>query len=271
MKIKPKIIVVFFLNLLFLLIGCSNINDKSQKETVRELTKNEIKQMYSDPKKYKNSTVEIVGQVFSEIEHNSDGIYFQMWGNPEKAELNTVVHYSDANFELKPDDYVKIKGRVFDAFEGENMMGGKIFAPVIKAESIQVLSYKDAVVPTIKEITQDNLQINQLGYEISIDKIEFAEKETRVYVKIKNNGKENLDIYEFNSKLIQDGVQYDIEDNYLAKYPKIQNHIRTGIKSEGIIVFPKIDMKKDFQIIIVANSDNYEEKLEEYIFDIKVK
>ena len=73
-----------------------------------------------------------------------------------------------------------------------------------------------------------------------------SQKETRVYVKIKNNGKENLDIYEFNSKLIQDGVQYDTEDNYLAKYPKIQNHIRKGIKSEGISVFPKIDMKKRF-------------------------
>ncbi|HDX9580272.1 TPA: hypothetical protein ROX88_003905 [Bacillus pseudomycoides] len=65
--------------------------------------------------------------------------------------------------------------------KGENMVGGKITAPVVKAKSATKAEYKDAFSPTKKAIDV-NQKVSQNGYDITVNKIEIADEETRVYV-----------------------------------------------------------------------------------------
>ncbi|MFQ9811248.1 MAG: hypothetical protein ACLRYB_18375 [Segatella copri] len=51
---------------------------------------------------------------------------------------------------------------------------------MVEAESVKVVDYQTAVAPAKKELTLTDQTVEQHGYSVAIDKIEFAESETRV-------------------------------------------------------------------------------------------
>lgn len=245
----------------------SATSSSSAPQTLPEpLSEREVKMMYSDPESYIGSVVELTGKVFAGVEYDSDGVYFQLWADPENNNLNTVVAYQDPEFELEDDDYIRLTGEVVNVFEGQNMMGGTIVAPAILAYKIEVLSYKDAVMPTIATATATNATIDQFGYTVTVQNIELAEQETRVYISIQNNGANEFSLYDFNAVLIQDRTQYETQPNYVADYPEHQTTIRPGITTEGVIVFPAIQ-QQPFQLIMEGSSYDWNEDIEDYIFD----
>ena len=110
---------------------------------------------------------------------------------------------------------------------------------------------------------------SQYGYTITVEKVEFAEIETRVYVKVDNGGKATFDLYSFNTVVTQNGKQYEIQDNWEADYPEIQSNLYPGVSTEGVIVYPPME-QQDFQIIFDAYSDDYHEEIEKYVFDVTI-
>lgn len=66
---------------------------------------------------------------------------------------------------------------------------------------VEKATYIEAFAPTLKTINV-NKEINQNGYVAKITKVEFAEKETRSYLSITNNTRENISLYKYNSKLV---------------------------------------------------------------------
>lgn len=275
-----KIYSILLVFLLCFFTACSSSsqtssdNTKANTEeatTVNEtkLTESEIKQMYSNPDDFKGRKIELLGKVLSNAEYDEDAVYFQMYGDIKNSSNNTVVGFANPDFKVEEGNYVKVIGTVKDKFEGENALGGKITAPTILADSVEVLSYQEAVAPTTKEIIPENNSIDQLGYKVTINKIELSEPETRVYLTVENNGSGKFSLYDFNSILIQDGKQYENQDNWAADYPEIQTDLRVGVSTEGIITFPKIN-ESNFQLIFDGSPDDWNEKIEDYQFDITV-
>ena len=248
----------------------SGNNDTESSETPAEpLSDSEIKRMYSNPSDYIGSTVELVGVIFGGVDYDGDGIYFQMWADPENIDYNTVVAYFDPELTLEDGQYIRISGTVIDVFEGENMMGGQIVAPAIQADTLEVISYKDAVRPTVATATAINNTVEQYGYSVTVQSVELAEKETRAYISVTNNGSSEFSLYGFNMVLIQDGTQYEYTPNYMADYPELQSSIRTGITTEGVVVFPAIQ-QEPFQIIMEASTYDWNQPLQEYVFDFNI-
>lgn len=246
-------------------------SEKSEEiEDKTPLSESEIAQMYTDPDKFMNRTVTLTGRVFTSPERDEDGIYFQMFYDTENHDLNTIVAYFDPAFELEEGDYVKLTGVVSGNFEGENAFGGTVTAPQIIATSLEKSSYAEVVSPALKTVTPKGASSTQHGYTVSLTKVEFAEKETRLYFTVENAGKATFNLYSFNTKLVQNGKQYEEETNYDADYPEIQSDLLPGVTTEGIISFPPID-QADFQIILDAYSDDFDEDFEVYTFDISVE
>lgn len=244
----------------------SETSSNSSTMAPESLSGREVKQMYSDPESYIGSLVQLTGRVFGSVEYDSDGMYFQMWADPQNSDLNTIVGYRDSELELEDGDYVKLYGEVADVFEGENMMGGTIIAPAIVAYKVEIVSYKDAVMPTIATAIANTPTMEQYGYSVTVQNIELAEQETRVYISIQNNGANEFTLYDFNALLIQDSTQYETQRNYEADYPEHQSDIRPGIKTEGVLVFPAIN-QGPFQLIMEARSSDWDEDIQDYVFD----
>lgn len=262
---------------LYLISGCSSgapsntpsVEPSNTPEAVVQepLTDAEVKMMYSAPDEYKGALVELSGVVFNTVEYDEDGVYFQMWGDPENSDLNTIVTYPDPNFALESDQYVKLTGTVMGEFTGTNAFGGEISAAVVTADTLEISTYQDVVSPTLATASADVPTVEQLGYSITVQKAELAENETRLYISATNNGSANFIIYSFNMTIVQDGHQYEEESNYDADYPELQSDIRPSVTTEGVVTFPALE-NAPFQLIIEARSDDWDEDIQDYVFNL---
>lgn len=233
-------------------------------DKVVPLKGDEIKTLYTSTENFKGRCVEIIGKVFNSPEYVDGAVSLQMWADTENSDNNIIVYVADGDFKVKLDDYVKIVGIVGDVFKGKNAFGADVSAPTVKAKEYSVITYQEAVMPTISQMEINQTQ-TQFGYNVTLQKVEFAQKETRVFVKFENKGSAKFNLYSSNAKIIQNGKQYEEQSNWDADYPEIQTDLIVGTTTEGIIIFPAIE-ESSFKIILEASSDNYEERIKDFVF-----
>ncbi|RSK35548.1 DUF4352 domain-containing protein [Bhargavaea beijingensis] len=277
-----KLSMILGLSVVLLLSACGETatSDSSGKEadaaTEKASSKGIVKpeefdQMYSSPKEYEGYTVEFTGQVFAEPERDADGIYLQVYAKPEDFEQNVIVGIEEPDLKVATEDYVKITGTVKDQMEGENALGGVISAPIVLADTIEVVDYITAVSPTIKEIAVDAEQ-DQHGFLVNVQKIEVADNQTRVYVKVTNNTSNTINFYDHSTKLIVENKQFEPEYTYETGLPEVQSEILPGIETEGIIIFPAIEPDlANLKFYAEGYSDDYETEIEPFTFDIQAQ
>lgn len=276
-----KLILFTCLSFVILILGAcgdsesSTSKDSNASEEVSnkgKLKDEDYEKLYSDPEKYIGYEVELTGQVFTEPEKDSDGTYIQFWADPENSEKNTLAAVNDPNLKISTNDYVIVKGVVKDKYEGENAFGGTIQAPVILAESIEVSDYISVISPTEKEIVVDK-EVNQNELVVTLQKIEFAKNQTRVYLKVKNNTQDNASFYSHSTKLIIGNKQ--LEEEYFNSeetgLEEIQSEILPGIETEGVIVYPAIELSENtIKLNAEAYSDNYDLDFKPYVFEVPI-
>ena len=253
------------------LVGCGGDKDTAKKPEKKEyLTEDQINDLYSNPDKFKGKYVSLKGQVFGSPETEDDQVAFQMWGDPEGAEKNTIVYCSkDLAKDVKADSYVIITGKIDGIYEGTNAFGGSITAPQINAEKIEVSSYVDVISPTLKSVEPNDVR-NSNGVTVTLQKVEFSPIETRVYLSIDNQSGKEYSFYAYSTKVVQNGKQFESDSNYDADYPEISNDILNGVKSEGILIFTGLE-QASFQFIAEGQSDDYSIDGDTFTFDVTVQ
>lgn len=221
-------------------------------------------EVYTNAKKYKGYHVNIKGKVFQVISDNGNVKGIQIWLDPDTCEQNMMIYYnSDA--EIKQGDYIICSGYIDSVTEYKNAYDAKLYAPLVISTDLKKSTYVEVMAPTIETITTENLKQEKYGYSVTIEKIEFAKKETRVYVRVTNNGESLL--YFGDAIIVQESKQFNSTTNYEAGYEEIPYEIVKGVSSSGIIVFPAMGIN-DFELSIEIHSDNSDEKLGEIVFSI---
>ena len=227
--------------------------DEDGKPVFIELT-NEV---YTNADKYKGYHINIKGKVFQVIGDNGTNKGIQVWLDPETCEQNLMIYYS-TDVEIKQGDYISCSGYIDSVTKYKNAYDAELYVPLVFSTDLKKATYIDVMAPTTETITLNELKKESHGYAIAIDKVEFSEKETRVYVSATNNGKSTM--YIGNSVIIQAGKQYKSTTNYDADYEEIPYEILKGASSTGIIVFPAIN-PADFELTFDVHSDDFDEKL----------
>ena len=272
-------VIVIFVGLLAIGLAVSDsesepssaqVETKNKKEPSGEyIEEGDIDKVYSNPNGYRGKRIKVSGRIFMPPEMDDNYTYFQMWGDAENSERNTIIRVKNTGQDLKTDTYVIVNGEIKGSYDGENMFGGAVSALQVDADSVEISDYMTVVAPTMNMV-EPNAQIDQYGYVVTVQKIEFAKNETRVYLNIKNNGSANFDFYSFNTRIIQDSKQYDEQDNYEAGYPEINSSLVPGAETSGVIAFPNVEYKS-LQIYAEGYSNNWEEEVQPYQFDIPIQ
>ncbi|TCS84507.1 DUF4352 domain-containing protein [Tepidibacillus fermentans] len=275
-----KTFIIIFAIILIILGGCLSSSTSSSpatketsapetKDDSKVLTKEEFEKMYTNPNDYKGAKVDFYAKIFTVPEKDNQGTYLQAFADPKNSEKNTVIAIKDPNLDVKVGDIIHVIGKVEKVFEGENALGGTIKAPVIIADKIEKSDYATAFAPAIKTIDV-NKEINQHGYIIKLTKLELAKAETRIYVTVTNQSKNKINFFDFNTKLVMNNKQYELEDNFEANYPKVQSELLPGVRSEGILTFSALETQSGtLKVIFEGSSDNYELNFKPFEFEIK--
>ena len=236
--------------------------DKDGNPVFVELTD----EVYTNAKKYLGYHINIKGQVFQVIGDNGNIKGIQIWLDPDSCEQNIMIYYN-TDIELKDGDYIMCSGYIDSISKYKNAYDAELSVPLIYSTDLTKASYIEVMAPTTETITPENLKQEKFGYSVSIDRIEFSQKETRVYATVTNNGKAALYLDTDSAVIVQSQKQYNAETNYDANYTEIPYEIVKGVSSSGIIVFPPIT-SNDFELTIDTHSGDSDEELGEFIFKI---
>lgn len=276
MIIVRKAPFLFMTFILLFLTACGEntvqpeTNESSENQNDKKIVEaSDIQELYTNPKKFKGYTYDFTAKVFTTPEKDNEVIVIQAWAKPEESELNTIITVNDSSIEVNDGDYLHVKGKVKDVFKGENLMGGKIEAPIIVAEEIEVIDYATAIAPTIETI-EINEEIDQKGFIVSLEKLEIAKPHSRLYLKVSNKSNHKISFFSHSVKMTSGEKQFEEEYVYDANYPEIQSEILPGASSEGIIVFPSLDESiSRLKVYADGYSDNYDIDIEPFIFEFE--
>ncbi len=240
--------------------GTESAETEEEKEYV---STEDLANVFSDPDAYKGKYIVVTGKVSNKIESsgNSD-VAYQAYYDTENYEDDFVV-YCPADINLSDGEYIEADGKIMGAQKFETYLGVERKVLCIQADSVTEKSYTDVVVPTIAEIAPTDAIAEQNGISIQVDKVEFAETETRVWITETNNSSDGVDIYPSQAKIIQNGTQYeynwDSSTRYEIEAEEPADELLPGASSSGLIVFPAIDPSQEFQLYFEnCYSDNYD-------------
>lgn len=249
---------------------------ESIKETeiqpARTFTDSDFKILYAEPKAHKGSSVDITGKIFKGSEKEGNLIAFQMWqGGKASLDRNTVIYYEGSDpTEFVADDCVRVIGVSGKELEGTNPFGGIVIAPTINADSVEELDCIDVLYPAKKVVNLGSTQ-TQDEIKLTMEKVEFADEHTRVYLNVENANTES-EIYFSTSGVVafQGNKQFETTYAFDVDFPEIEYEIYPGILEEGVILFEPLDYtlsEARFQFEVRGESFLDEFK---FIFDVAI-
>ena len=259
-----------------MLAACGSSNEGSTSEEKVYLEDSQIQQLFTDPEQFKGKYAKLSGVLLANPEADSDGsMALQIFYDTQNYDQNFIVYTDNADASLKSGDYVKVDGKVRGKFTGQNAMGAEISIPAIENAAVTKSTYMVVVAPTTAAL-EPNVSAEQHGITASVDKIEYSDLETRVYMTVKNDSSDNVSLDVYGIKLIMDGQQIAQDDNSVSSfngnYAELNYDIAAGASSSGILVFPAIEQKKDFQVVLSnVISDNYELDFDTYTLNISAQ
>ena len=101
---------------------------------------------------------------------------------------NIMVEATNLDSNIKEGDYVRVKGLHLGTTSYKSTIGLTISAQKVKAEQVEKSSYMEAIAPANKVIDLNQTK-TQHGYSITLEKVELAEEEARLSVKVQETWK----------------------------------------------------------------------------------
>lgn len=275
---KKLVVLLMACSLSFGLCACGSGEPSEgttkKEEKIEYIEESQVAELFTSPDDFEGKYVKLSGQLLSDPEKSDGEVAFQVWTNPLDSEQSFIVHCK-TDCSVKINDYVKVDGKIAGSFDGETIIGADLSVPLIKTETVEVSSYMDVMAPTLKEISP-NVSSEQHGLTVSVDKIEYSDIETRLYMTITNKGNEAAGVDVYGIRIVQDGkqIEQDMESSsaYEGGYAELSYDVSAGASTSGVLVFPPLDQTKNFQVIAPnPYSDNYELEFKDYAFDITVQ
>jgi len=170
-----------------------------------------------------------------------------MYTNAKANDGNTVV-VAAPSVKVKKDEYVRVEGTVVDMFEGTNAFGGKVTAPRVRGTTVQTITREEVIAPALKSHAALPT-VAQHGLAITITKVELAESETRVYLKVVNRSTESASAYSHSIKLVQGSRQFEAKFSFDTNYPQLASDLLPGIEADAIVLYDAVNAAEPFRIV----------------------
>jgi hypothetical protein len=234
-KLIPIVGVLSFLFSLAML----SITDKALAQN-SFLTDSEAPKYYSNPNGYVNNLVDFKGKVLTFPESDIGGVYaLQMYQGGDR-DRNTIVVYTSP-IQLSKDDCVRVVGTAQQDTIYKNMFGATRTAATINADSVTKIDCYEDNNPAKNVVVVEKIQ-KYGGITVTLHKVEFSDKNTRVYLTLGNSDpSQDVTFYDSNAKAVQGHTQFQTIYSFEPTYPKIESTVPPGISENGVVLFEPLD------------------------------
>lgn len=200
------------------------------------LTNVDIANILTGPERYRHRAVDFSGQIAAEPEYDKDGTHMQVYVAYGAKSIYIIVDYP-ATLEIARGDFVNIRGRVGEPFAGATEeKGGRLSTFRVSAGKISGASAEQALAPPKTVWAAKTRQVWR-RIEVGVERVEFADTETRFYVMVGNKGPEAIVNQVFNSQAAQAGKMLSPEPGRPG-YKELAVDLPSGSSDRGVLVFP---------------------------------
>jgi len=137
-------------------------------------------------------------------------------------------------------DYVRVEGTLNRYWSTTNLIGAELTLPVVVATSVVTISRSEAI-PAIVTVNLDETLV-QHDLSITLDRIEIAASETRVFVQASNDGATKASLYSFDAVLVQGRTQVQLKTVWgEADIVEPDTSLIPGTATSGVLMFEPLD------------------------------
>ncbi|MDR3305605.1 MAG: hypothetical protein LBS85_06250 [Clostridiales Family XIII bacterium] len=248
--------------------GNDNANSTGGSPAARLLA-SEIPNMLSDANKFKGRTVDhLPGVVFNAISLEAGDYEYQCWADDEHNQQFVIISETDLGLstDISGGSNIFVNGTVRGANSGENYFGAEISSAIIEVTSIE--KSETSVFNLASKTIDVNQTQEQSGISVTLEKVELANKSTRVFIRVANGTSDRISIYGFYSYIKQGSTQYDQSDISYEE-DTIKTDLNSGIESAGCLSFETIDSSDEtFTVSIDISSDDWDIELQPFVFEV---
>jgi hypothetical protein len=184
------------------LTGCS---DSSSSEKKDYIASSKMDDVLDAPDDYAGKYIKVGAQVSTSFEDGDDK-YLQCYADPENYKGDFVVKLTN-DADVSDDDFVMVDGKIVGNEEFETIFGAKTKCLEIEGK-VKKGSYEETVGKALKT-RKVNKKVTEQNVTMTVKKVEFAKNETRIYINAKNGNSGDVDIYDTDISVTQDGKQID--------------------------------------------------------------
>ncbi|MGD1837073.1 MAG: FxLYD domain-containing protein [Nitrososphaeraceae archaeon] len=185
---------------------------------------------------------------------------FQLFHKGDQDKVVIIYSIKEIEQSIEEGDCIKLDGVTGQRIDYQSLSDGYKSAPGILLNSIEKIICLDTIDPNADIITIEQ-DIEKSGIIVTLHKIEVNDKDTKVFLTIKNTNEDNDDTLSFNdisdSKASQGKKKY--EAKHSSKYSVITSEIPPNTEAKGIVLFEPINLNQDtkFTFKIDKDSDDY--------------
>lgn len=267
--------VLLMISVVFILISCANVNDKNLEDKITEtdfMPYHDFRLNVEEPSdKDKGKKVRFGAIVNRRLEDNlEDGDRrFEMY--IDNYDTSLIIEVSD-DMPLESNGYFIIEGTIEGVDIFVNHKKEEIKNLIVTTTNVESSTYEEALSQSIKTV-EINAGKTQNDFEITIEKIEFSNIETRVFVDLKNNTKFNLDLLGFNYNIIAGEQSYSYMYSDKKHYEEPDESLAPNTSSSGTIILKPINIEDISSVILQINGPMDRSSsifFENYIFEVNL-
>lgn len=229
---------------------------------------NNLPLLIANPKVYIGLPVNLVGRIDKTTRIDNQNTQFSLSVNAndsgQKGYQNVIVKFTRSTEALHNATYVKISGSLQNTLRTpENEQ-----TPYIIADKVEPIEDPWSILaPSLFTIYPGEIT-NQNGRIIQVEKVEFAESETRLFIKVKNNESVN-DIFLLANPIAKQGnlIFKELSGSYripLNQTLRLQPHQ----EAREVIFFEPIDRNKNKAIFVLGSNNDLLMGQQPYSFEI---
>ncbi len=230
-------------------------------------TNENIKLLFDNPKLYMGLPVNIVGRLDKIVEINDNNTQFSIVVNPngETGNQNIVVSYNKPLSTLGLTSYVKVTGSIQNTTKTpENAQ-----TPLVIADKAEGIEDPWSILAPSQYTLYPNKTVNQNGKLVRLDKVEFAEQETRLFLTVKNEGTSG-DVFLLANPIAKQGSRQfgELNGSYrIRQQPTLQ--LQPLQEARKVVFLEPLDRNRKNASVILGSDNDILMGQQPYTFDIK--